>query len=158
MSARPTTRCCTAVVSSCREMSGSVLQRAQPPRTSVRTAGETPEEGGDDVKSSWPSWAGRHTCYRGEVNGRRPRQRARSSNPRRGSECPLQLAGRKAESRVIAQQRGAVNLYPGLVHTARHTRGPLGTPRTGGQDGVPRGAPCPPPAGAQEDRGEVVTR
>eukprot|EP00963_Diacronema_lutheri_P014734 scaffold3862_cov2921-Pavlova_lutheri.AAC.4 len=125
-------------------MSGSVLQRAQPPRTSVRTAGETPEEGGDDVKSSWPSWAGRHTCYRGEVNGRRPRRRARCPNPRRGSECPLQPAGRKAESRVIAQQRGAVNLYPGLVHTARHTRGPAGARSAGAAPHLPPGGGARP--------------
>ena len=26
-----------------------------------RTAGDKPEEGGDDVKSSWPLWAGLHT-------------------------------------------------------------------------------------------------
>ena len=25
------------------------------------TAGDKPEEGGDDVKSSWPLWAGLHT-------------------------------------------------------------------------------------------------
>ena len=29
------------------------------------TAGDKPEEGGDDVKSSWPLWAGLHTCYNG---------------------------------------------------------------------------------------------
>ena len=29
------------------------------------TAGHKPEEGGDDVKSSWPLWAGLHTCYNG---------------------------------------------------------------------------------------------
>src|SRR4051794_41757198 len=39
------------------------------------TAGDKPEEGGDDVKSSWPSWAGRHTCYNGGDSGRRPAPR-----------------------------------------------------------------------------------
>ena len=29
----------------------------------------------------------------------------------------------KVESLVIAQQHGAVNTFPGLVHTARHTMG-----------------------------------
>ena len=29
------------------------------------TAGDKPEEGGDDVKSSWPLWVGLHTCYNG---------------------------------------------------------------------------------------------
>ena len=26
------------------------------------------EEGEDDVKSSWPLWAGLHTCYNGNYN------------------------------------------------------------------------------------------
>ncbi len=31
----------------------------------MHTAGDKPEEGGDDVKSSCPLWAGLHTCYNG---------------------------------------------------------------------------------------------
>ena len=61
------------VVSSCREMLGKVPQRAQPLSLvasssaghSRETAGDNPEEGGDDVKSSCPLWAGLHTCYNG---------------------------------------------------------------------------------------------
>ena len=37
------------------------------------------------------------------------------------SDCRLQLACMKAESLVIAGQHTAVNAFPGLVHTARHT-------------------------------------
>jgi hypothetical protein len=37
------------------------------------------------------------------------------------SDCSLQLDCMKAESLVIAHQNGAVNTFPGLVHTARHT-------------------------------------
>ena len=37
------------------------------------------------------------------------------------SDCGLQLAHMKAESLVIANQKVAVNTFPGLVHTARHT-------------------------------------
>ena len=37
------------------------------------------------------------------------------------SDCTLQLESMKLESLVIAHQRGAVNTFPGLVHTARHT-------------------------------------
>jgi hypothetical protein len=37
------------------------------------------------------------------------------------SDCGLQLAHMKAESLVIADQQAAVNTFPGLVHTARHT-------------------------------------
>ncbi len=33
----------------------------------------------------------------------------------------LQLDSMKLESLVIAHQHGAVNTFPGLVHTARHT-------------------------------------
>ena len=32
---------------------------------SGETAGDKPEEGGDDVKSSWPLRPGLHTCYNG---------------------------------------------------------------------------------------------
>lgn len=39
------------------------------------------------------------------------------------SDCRLQLACMKLESLVIANQNVAVNTFPGLVHTARHTMG-----------------------------------
>ena len=39
------------------------------------------------------------------------------------SDCRLQLACMKLESLVIADQNAAVNTFPGLVHTARHTMG-----------------------------------
>ena len=51
-------------------------------------------------------------------------------DPARGSESPkagpssdrrLQPACAKQESLVIADQHAAVNTFPGLVHTARHT-------------------------------------
>ncbi len=35
---------------------------------SRETAGEKPEEGGDDVKSAWPLRPGLHTCYNGQDN------------------------------------------------------------------------------------------
>ena len=37
------------------------------------------------------------------------------------SDCRLQPACMKEESLVIAGQHTAVNTFPGLVHTARHT-------------------------------------
>ena len=37
------------------------------------------------------------------------------------SDCSLQLDCMKSESLVIADQQAAVNTFPGLVHTARHT-------------------------------------
>ena len=39
------------------------------------------------------------------------------------SDCSLQLDCMKLESLVIADQHAAVNTFPGLVHTARHTMG-----------------------------------
>lgn len=40
---------------------------------------------------------------------------------RLSSDCSLQLDYMKSESLVIADQHAAVNTFPGLVHTARHT-------------------------------------
>ena len=37
------------------------------------------------------------------------------------SDCGLQPAHMKLELLVIADQHAAVNAFPGLVHTARHT-------------------------------------
>ena len=51
---------------------------------------------------------------------------ARGSKPQKGhpsSDCSLQLDYMKLESLVIANQHVAVNTFPGLVHTARHTMG-----------------------------------
>ena len=47
------------------------------------------------------------------------------STPKSGpsSDCRLQLACMKLELLVIANQHVAVNTFPGLVHTARHTMG-----------------------------------
>src|SRR6185437_7488843 len=86
-------------------------------------AGDKPEEGGDDVKSSWPLWAGLHTCYNGGDRGRQAGDRAPISKSRLSSDCSLQLESMKSESLVIADQHAAVNTFPGLVHTARHTMG-----------------------------------
>ena len=49
----------------------------------------------------------------------------------------------KQESLVIAHQHGAVNTFPGLVHTARHTtrvggtRSRLPNRKEGGAEGMP---------------------
>ena len=85
------------------------------------TAGDKPEEGGDDVKSSCPLCPGQHTCYNGRYNGKRDREVERNPKAVRSSDCRLQLACMKPELLVIADQHAAVNTFPGLVHTARHT-------------------------------------
>ena len=81
------------------------------------------EEGGDDVKSSWPLRAGLHTCYNGDYRGLQPSDGELIPKSRLSSDCPLQLEGMKLESLVIADQHAAVNTFPGLVHTARHAMG-----------------------------------
>ncbi len=43
------------------------------------------------------------------------------------SDWSLQLDSMKSESLVIADQHAAVNTFPGLVHTARHTMGVVRT-------------------------------
>ena len=51
-------------------------------------------------------------------------QAARWSQSQKADRSPdrrLQLACVKSESLVIADQHAAVNTFPGLVHTARHT-------------------------------------
>ena len=87
------------------------------------TAGDKPEEGGDDVKSSWPLRAGLHTCYNGSDNGMLLREKVPILKSCLSSDCTLQLECMKAESLVIVDQHATVNTFPGLVHTARHTMG-----------------------------------
>ena len=70
----------------------------------------------DDVKSSWPLRVGLHTCYNGGDSGLIPKSHL-------SSDWGLQLDPMKLESLVIAEQHAAVNTFPGLVHTARHTMG-----------------------------------
>ena len=86
----------------------------------METAGDKLEEGGDDVKSSWPLHPGLHTYYNGRY--RRSQYREVELIPKTGlsSDCSLQLDCMKLESLVIADQNAAVNTFPGLVHTARH--------------------------------------
>ena len=48
---------------------------------------------------------------------------SQSHKTNRSPDCTLQLECMKLESLVIAYQQVAVNTFPGLVHTARHTMG-----------------------------------
>ena len=79
------------------------------------------EEGGDDVKSSCPLCSGLHTCYNGRYREKPDREVEQNSKAGPSSDCRLQLACMKSELLVIADQNAAVNAFPGLVHTARHT-------------------------------------
>ena len=58
------------------------------------------------------------------MDGTKGCELARVSQPQKtvlSSDCSLQLDCMKLESLVIADQHAAVNTFPGLVHTARHT-------------------------------------
>ncbi len=71
---------------------------------------------------------------------------------RLSSDRILQLGCVKVESLVIADQHAAVNTFPGLVHTARHTMGVGSTlSGCGNLRGLAR-------HGRVSDWGEVVTR
>ena len=61
---------------------------------------------------------------RATMDGTEGRDTARWSQSHKAvpnSDCSLQLDCMKLESLVIADQQAAVNTFPGLVHTARHT-------------------------------------
>ena len=90
---------------------------------SCETAGDKPEEGGDDVKSSWPLRVGLETCYNGYDNGQPLREEALIPKHTLSSDCTLQLECMKLESLVIVHQHVTVNTFPGLVHTARQVMG-----------------------------------
>ena len=53
--------------------------------------------------------------------GKRKSDLERNSKNGPSSDCRLKLACMKSELLVIADQHAAVNTFPGLVHTARHT-------------------------------------
>ena len=78
------------------------------------TAGDKPEEGGDDVKSSWLLRVGLHTCYNGNYREELSREAAPILKSCLSSDCSLQLENMKLESLVIADQHAAVNTFPGL--------------------------------------------
>ena len=79
-------------------------------------------------------------------------RRSEARKAGRSSDWSLKPDSMKLESLVIAHQHGAVNTFPGLVHTARHTirvgctRSRQPSREGGAVQGVPR------------EGGEVVTR
>ena len=75
-------------------------------------------------------------------------------NPKNGpsSDCRLQPACMKMELLVIADQNAAVNTFPGLVHTARHTM------RVGNTRSRWSNRKEDVVEGGVDDWGEVVTR
>ena len=66
----------------------------------METAGDKPEEGGDDVKSSWPLRLGLHTCYNGRYKGFRYREV--EAIPQNRSQFGLQSATRLHEAGIAS--------------------------------------------------------
>ena len=87
---------------------------------SNETAGDKPEEGGDDVKSSCPLRLGLQACYNGRYNKKQYCEVEQICKVGLSSDWSLQLDFMKLESLVIPNQNVGVNTFPGVVHTARH--------------------------------------
>lgn len=89
------------------------------------------------------------------TKGCEPARGSKSQKAGPSSDRSLQLDSVKAESLVIADQHAAVNTFPGLVHTARHTT-KVGCTRSAwaNRDCVVGAAY----QGMVDDWGEVVTR
>ena len=86
------------------------------------------------------------------TKGSKAARPSKSQKRRPSSDCRLQPACTKLESLVIADQNAAVNTFPGLVHTARHTMG-VGNARSRWSNRKEEAA-----EGRSDNWGEVVTR
>ena len=73
---------------------------------SEQTAAVRCEEGGDDVKSSWPLCPGLHTCYNGGYKGLLPGDRMLIS--KNLSQFRLQAATRLHEAGIASNRRSAM--------------------------------------------------
>ena len=80
---------------------------------SVRTAGASREEGGDDVKSARPLRPGRHTCYNGRHSGKPGGDAERNPKAVLSSDRSLQPDSVKLDSLVIAHQPWRGEYVPG---------------------------------------------
>ena len=97
-------------------------------------------------------WGYTRTTMAG-TEGCEPARVSQSQKTGPSSDRSLQLDSEKAESLVIADQQAAVNTFPGLVHTARHTMGVACSRSRFRQPAREAGA-----EGVGSDWGEVVTR
>ncbi|GKC48351.1 hypothetical protein Tco_1066073 [Tanacetum coccineum] len=75
------------------------------------TAGDKPEEGEDDVKSSCPLCPGRHTCYNGRDKGSRSREG--ELTPKTRPQFGLQAATRLHEAGIASNRRRYLNRKEG---------------------------------------------
>jgi hypothetical protein len=88
---------------------------------SEETASDKLEEGGDDVKSSWPLCPGRHTCYNGRYRGLQYREVEPIPKSGLSWDRSLQLDSVNAESLVIVDQPCHGEYVPGpCTHRPSH--------------------------------------
>ena len=73
---------------------------------SAETAGDKPEEGGDDVKSSWSLRPGLHTCYNGQDKAQRGREAERIAKT--WSKFGLQSVTRLHEAGIASNRGSAI--------------------------------------------------
>ena len=120
-----------AVVSPCREMLGHVPPRAQPSSlvassqvgTPRRRPVATQRKAGGTTRPHGPYVQGDPRATMAGTKGRQAARWSKSQKAGLSSDWSLQRDSMKLESLVIAYQHDAVNTFPGLVHTARHTTG-----------------------------------
>jgi hypothetical protein len=120
---------------------------------SGKTAGAKPEEGGDDVKSSWSLRLGLHTCYNGRDSGSQMRKHEPIPKPGLSSDWRLQLASMKLESLVIVDQLRHGEYVPGPCTHRPSRHGSCERPKSVSEPARGQAA-----EGERSDWGEVVTR
>src|SRR6185369_1666543 len=120
---------------------------------SGETADVKSEEGGDDVKSSWPSCPGLHTCYNGRYKGSRSRKARPISKNR--SQFGLESATRLHEV-GIASNRGSARRGEYVPGPCTHRPSHHGSQLL--QKWLRQPAREAGPQGVTGNWGEVVTR
>ena len=146
-------RAVRCLVKSSNERNPCCLLPARNGGDSGGTAGDKPEEGGDDVKSSWPLHPGQHTYYNGVHKGERARESKQI--PKNTSQSGLQSATRLHEVGIASNSRSACSgeCVPGPCthrpshHESRFYPKPVSEPVMGASV-----------YGRTDDWGEVVTR
>ena len=120
---------------------------------SGETASDKLEEGGDDVKSSWPLRPGLHTYYNGAHKGERDREV--EPIPKNASQSGLQSATRLHEVGIASNSRSACSgeCVPGpCTHRPSHHESRF-YPKPASQPAMEAAV-----YGRADDWGEVVTR
>ena len=93
------------------------------PRTLIRLPGTTRRKVGTTSNHHAPYDLGYKRATMAVIEGSEPARGSGTEKSGLSSDCGLQPAHMKLELLVIADQNAAVNTFPGLVHTARHTMG-----------------------------------